>query len=200
LTNNQLKELIDQLSKGDKPTPPSNNLESDEFSSDLRFTFYGKDRLYYVYTNSTKHSANKPAISFALMNLTNPYKYATQTLPIGPQPFPIPARVLSDDFVRPGETMGNEEILEKFMTYIKPGDVIYGAAWVTCFNCKKRRGYYLYWKVGEGGWFAEVPLKGMQLPKPVDRPYTSTEIKDYMDKTVPEEKRKPINEQYAVPA
>jgi hypothetical protein len=200
LTDAQLKALIAQFSKPEPGTAASKE-EDTSLNSDLRFTFYGKERLYYVYSNPTKHSvANKPSISFALMDLTNPYKYAAQNMPFGPQPFPIPARVLSDDYVRAGESAGNEEVLGQFMSHTKPGDVIWGAAWLTCINCKKRRGYYLYWKVGEGGWYAEVPLREMELPQPVDRAYGDGEIKEYVDKMVPLEKRKTIKRQFTPPS
>jgi hypothetical protein len=200
LTDDQLKTLIAQFSKPEHGSAPPKE-EDNSLNSDLRFTFYGKERLYYVYSNPTKHSvANKPSISFALMDLTNPYKYTTENMPFGPQPFPIPTRVLSDDYVRAGESAGNEEVLGQFTSHTKPGDVIWGAAWLTCINCKKRRGYYLYWKVGEGGWYAEVPLKGMELPQPVDRAYGDGEIKEYVDKMVPPEKRKTIKRQFTPPS
>lgn len=193
LTNDQLKTLIDQLTKNDKKTV--GGIDGDSLNSDLRLTFYGKDRLWFAYQNPTKRAANKPQYSFGLMDLTNPYKYATANQSLGPQPFPIPARTLSEDYVRAGES-GGDEVLGQFMSHVKLGDVIYGAAWITCINCKKRRGYYLYWKVGEGGWYAEVPLNGMELPAPTDRPYTDLEIQEYVDRVVPREKRKPIKQQF----
>jgi hypothetical protein len=180
------------------PTSTEKLEESEpELNSDLTYIFHGKDRLWYAFVNPTEHAANKPNVSFGLMNLTNPYKYAPQNGTFGIQPYPIPVKVMVDDYVRPHES-GGDEVLGQFANQIKAGDVIFGASWITCINCKKRRGYYLYWKVGDGGWYAEVPLKGMQLPRS-EGPATDMQIKEYVDKLVPFEKRTPIKQQFENP-
>jgi hypothetical protein len=81
-------------------------------------------------------------------------------------------KVLSKDYVRLGDSQGNREILRDFAGHIKPGDIFWGLASVTSINCVKRRAYYLYWKVGEGGCYAETDWKNLTLPKPEMTPYS----------------------------
>ena len=83
------------------------------------------------------------------------------------------------------------------MGHVKSGDVIWGVAWLSCINCIKRRAYYLYWKVGDSGWYAEVDPKKLELPQLVMTPYSESQINDYVDKTVPPRQRKTMKESFS---
>ena len=198
LTSDQFNALLAQLSKLPHPPSATSRARSDNpLNSDLRYVFYGKDRLFYVYRNPSRYSASKPSISFGLMDLTNPYSYSISPgAPPTAQAFPIPARVFSEDYVRPGDSQGNQEILANFMGHIKNGDVIWGIAWVSCINCVARRAYYVYWKVGTGGWYAESNPKKLELPKPVMTPFSDEKINEYIEKIVPLDKRTQMKETY----
>src|SRR5271157_967599 len=154
-------------------------------NSDLKFIFYGKERLFCVYTNGTKYTAFKPSLAFGLGDATTPFMYPPSPghAPIA-QPFPIPIKVLSDDYARPGDFLQGPEILADFMGHIKNGDVIFGVAWLTCSNCVTRRAYYIYWKVAEGGWYAETDAKSLEGKRMTI--YADTgQMKEYLDKEVP---------------
>ena len=78
------------------------------------------------------------------------------------------------------------------MGHIQNGDVIWGVASITCINCIKRRDYYLYWRVGFGGWYAETNPKKVELPQPSTIPHPLDQITKYVDGMVPADKRIPI--------
>ncbi len=205
MTDEQFQALINRVSKmstvpasSTPTTPPKKSEPESSQDSDLKCTFYGKDQLFYMYTNPREHAASKPSIFFGLMDLTNPYVYSTSPgQPPTAQPFPIPAKTFSEDYVRGGESQGNVEILKDFMGHIKNGDVIWGVASVTCINCIKRRSYYLYWKVGYGGWYAETDPSKLELPQPAMTPFSDSQINNYVDKMVPANKRKVMKQTFS---
>jgi hypothetical protein len=195
MTGDQFQALMATLSKGSQP--PAAPSPQRPLNADLRYVFYGKEQLYYFYNNPSRKLASKPRISFALLDLTNPYSYPTSSgaAPTA-QPFPIPTKVLSDDYVRAGESQGYTEILSGFMGHVKSADVIWGVATITCVECIKNRAYYIYWKVGVGGWYAETDPATLALPAPVMTPFSDAQIDDYADRTVPRNKRKVIKERF----
>lgn len=194
MTESQFRELMGALRKEPQPTVTA-NVSSSPLNSDLRYVFYGKDRLYVVFKNPSRYVASKPKVWFALMDLTNPYSYSIRPgeSPTA-QPFPIPTKVYSDDYVRPGDSGGNEDLLRNFMGHIKEGDIIWGFAAITCIDCMKQRSYYVYWKAGVGGWFAEADPKHLMLPKPVMTPFSESQIDAYVNKLVPAEDRQQMKE------
>jgi hypothetical protein len=199
MSREQFRALMGAIAKQSQPSDSVENKDGHEdLNSDLRDMFYGKDRLIFVYKNPTRTTALKPRIGFGLMDLTNPYLYSfvAGEAPT-PQPFPIPGRVLSDDYVRPGEIAGNEDVLQNFMRHVKRGDVIWGVASITCINCVQQRAYYVYWKAGEGGWYAEADSNNMQLPKPVTTSFSDEQINQYVDTIVPMNERQKMKETFS---
>jgi hypothetical protein len=183
LTRDQYDALTAAVSKETMPEPRRQS--GSLLNSDLQYVFCGSDHLYFEYKNPSRHTAEKPRLGFTLMDLTNPYSYSVANgQGPTPQPFPIPTRVLSDDYVRPGDAAGFEDLLTNFSAHIKRGDVIWGVAWLTCINCAKQRAYYVYWKSGEGGWFAEAEMKNLQLPQPTVTPFSDAQISEYVDRIV----------------
>ena len=84
MTDDQFKALMDSLPKANAqvpssatPTKTNETLGDVDLNSDLKYTFYGKERLYYMYANHSRYAASKPSIFFGLMDLTNPYSYST---------------------------------------------------------------------------------------------------------------------------
>ncbi len=197
MTEAQFQGLMSALAKGSHP-PTVLDGSGSSLNSDLRYTFYGRDRLYFVYSNPSPYVASKPRITFGLMDLTNPYSYSVHPgeRPTA-QPFPIPTRVLSNDYIRPGESAGYEDLLSNFMGHIKGGDIIWGVAWITCVDCARNRAYYVYWKAGDGGWYAETDPKRLQLPKPVMTPFSDSQVDEYVDKLVPLKERQHMKEKFS---
>jgi len=199
MTKDQFDALMAAASKpaqlAQDKTSPKHQETKDSLNSDLQAVFYGKDQLYFEFKNPTQHVATQPTIGFGLMDFTNPYSYSRipGEAPTA-QPFPIPTRSSSDDYVRPVSWYGNQEILVSFMSHVKRGDVVFGVAWLTCKNCIKQRAYYVYWKVGTGGWYAEADPTKLQLPAPRMQPVPDAEINQYVDKLIPSENRKIIQE------
>lgn len=63
------------------------------------------------------------------------------------------------DYLNSNGRQGNYEVLMEsglwraIIRHVKPNDILVGRASVTCINCSVTRRYYLYFKVGSGGWF-----------------------------------------------
>ena len=83
------------------------------------------------------------------------------------------------------------------MGHIKGGDIIWGVAWITCVDCARNRAYYVYWKAGDGGWYAETDPKRLQLPKPVMTPFSDSQVDEYVDKLVPLKERQHMKEKFS---
>lgn len=69
----------------------------------------------------------------------------------------IPARSIYDDFLR-----GKERFMPTLLSTwtandVKAGDRVIGYAAVECPDCKQSRFYWLFYKQGTGGWYAEIP-------------------------------------------
>jgi hypothetical protein len=199
MTQEQFQALMGAMKKQSQPLAATGKKgKQTDSDSDLQYVFFGKDRLMFEYKNPSRTAASKPKIAFAFMDLTNPYFYSpTAGAPPTPQPFPIPVRVLSDDYVRAGDAAGNEDVLKNFTGHVKTGDVILGFAMLTCINCIKQRAYYVYWKAGEGGWYAEADANSLQIPRPSPTPYSDEQIKEYVDKLVPMDKREKMTETFS---
>jgi hypothetical protein len=77
------------------------------------------------------------------------------------------------DYIRPGEYWGPNEFmgLPAVKSVVKRGDRVFGRVQVYCTRCAKMRGYWLFIKVGEGGWYAEQEqpraLAGLSGPQQV---------------------------------
>lgn len=50
-----------------------------------------------------------------------------------------------------------------FGTPVNPGDRIFGVGQIACLGCKDR-GYWLYFRDGQEGWYAETPVRGSAVP------------------------------------
>ncbi len=156
--------------------PVANN----DLGADLHFIFYGHDTLRFTLLNTSKRASGRnPWVFFGLIDVTNPYPYrftAEQDVRIE-SPLPVPSNIIRTEYVRPGETAGRHDVFENtklpapvdFLPtareHIKDGDKVWGFGQLTCENCSKTRYYYIYWVMGQGGWYAEVPKENaLKLP------------------------------------
>jgi hypothetical protein len=100
------------------------------------------------------------------------------------------------DYIRPGDYWGPNQFMgiDAVKGVVKPGDRIFGSVEASCPTCVKTRGYWVYIKVGEGGWYAEQDGE----PKAITTLNAARGIADNLDVTlaalVPESKRIPIHE------
>jgi len=67
--------------------------------------------------------------------------------------------IRSGDFLGPAQFMG----LPAVKSLVKPGDRVFGSVSVSCPTCIKTRTYWLYVKVGEGGWYEEQQGSGKTI-------------------------------------
>lgn len=65
---------------------------------------------------------------------------------------------IPDQFIKGHDKteLGPINIRPEFLKELKLGDPIIGTAALTCANCERSRGYWIFYKVGVGGWFAET--------------------------------------------
>src|ERR1035441_1209497 len=58
--------------------------------------------------------------------------------------------------------------------HVKDGDILLGQIAVTCINCLRVRRYYVYFKMGTGGWVWPIPqtqkVVNILMPKVVSMP------------------------------
>lgn len=120
--------------------------------------FYDKDRLRLTIQNVGGEAATQPKFTFGLANLSSQFLADYDgTGTTKPEPLPIPTQKL-DDFVRPNESLGAIIVINDLSKpFVKQGDRLFGQFILTCMNCDHQRDYWLYWQVGVGGWWAEVP-------------------------------------------
>ena len=77
---------------------------------------------------------------------------------------------------------------------IKPGDVIFGSASVNCPRCSRGSTFWVYIKIGSGGWYSEV--KSVTNGNTVSlspTPYLAESVQDLIN-TIPESGRNPIQD------
>lgn len=85
---------------------------------------------------------------FVLMDIDQPS--------LGGNP-PIPLRIPSQkiDFINANDFSGALVLPSDLQRAVKLGDRIFGTAQVACPGCKDKA-YWLYFKVGDGGWFSKM--------------------------------------------
>ncbi|MGA2782125.1 MAG: hypothetical protein ABSF13_09430 [Smithella sp.] len=89
-------------------------------------------------------------------------------LPERNDPLPIP--VATFDWLRPHDHSGPLDLfgLPNVPTFVKAGDRLFGTASVICPECSRGRTFFIYIKLGEGGWYVEHLTEksgGMIVPK-----------------------------------
>ncbi len=113
---------------------------------DLRLRFVDPQEVDIVVDNAAHAGiADRPKYGVGLIDLDN-----------------IPADFLRipttmGDYIRPGDFWGPNQFMgiPAVKSVVKPGDRIFGSVEVSCPTCIKNRGYWVYIKVGEGGWYSE---------------------------------------------
>jgi pimeloyl-ACP methyl ester carboxylesterase len=140
----------------ESPRTPPNNVPA---FSDVRLVV-GRhtDPVFWVY-NSSNTVAQQPKYQLNLwdLNMRDPDpKEARLNLQ-------IPAQVMQD-YILPGQALGPWRILglSGRGSTITPGHVVFGYGQVVCINCQRMRYFWLFLKIGESGWIAEVPEKDVQ--------------------------------------
>jgi hypothetical protein len=181
----QLKSLLD------RPSPqPTTGM------GDLVLKFYGVEQLQFaLYNRSRAETAKDPKYWFGVWNFSraNPSED-----PRIHNPIPIPTRVIAGDFVHPGETVGNHDLLEppNLRARASLGDQLFGFAAVTCSNCRDTHYYWLYFRLGYGGWYVELNERPQSLPVlPVKLFTDPSELERVLDGSIAPKKRIPIPSQ-----
>lgn len=126
---------------------------------------FGEDRLMFDLANTTTIPAEKPKYWFELVDTTNCFKSGEikGLYPAEPSKCePLPLQVQMGDYINGNGREGHYEVLMQsgfwhaIIAHVKPNDILVGRASVTCINCLATRRYYLYFKIGYGGWFYPI--------------------------------------------
>jgi pimeloyl-ACP methyl ester carboxylesterase len=153
--------------------------------------FFDKKDLCFLLLNTGDVVANEPKFTIGLGNLSRPY-YASYQRGSPPEvdPLPIPTQKV-DDYVRPHEFLEKFKVLNDLsLPYVKDEDRLFGEFLITCRECPAQRAYWLYWKVGEGGWYAEISASGSRSIPFIKLPHMSDdEITKAIDILVPDQGR-----------
>jgi hypothetical protein len=110
----------------------------------VRFV-YPKEVAISIYNAANTSLADRPKYVVELVDLDN----------VGADYLRIPVNM--GDYLRPGEFWGPNQFMgiDAVKSVVKPGDRIFGSVQVSCPTCVKNRGYWVYIKSGEGGWYFE---------------------------------------------
>jgi hypothetical protein len=198
-SSTQPKDLV--LTPPSSPTPPVPGSSTAQFPTipkhspnltghaDLKLEFLGKDKLQFMYFDDAEESANQPKRFFALWDIDRPFYY--QQLPGVVQPLPLLVKV-ETDFVFRRSRQGPQDVLDSpdAVSHVKYGDGLFGVGYVVCSNCQNYRFYWIYFRLGFGGWYAETDnaLWGQQIQVPKEDS-TDEQRLAIFDAHVPRERR-----------
>jgi hypothetical protein len=189
-------------SKFPPPSPPANieRWHGGTKRTEAALEFAGRGQLQLLMADTTAVPAEKPKYWFEMTDATNCFTWPGK--PEDCQPLPLVSQTYFNDYINAESLNGPYGVLESSPSevakqHVKEGDVIIGYIGITCINCFKPRKYYVYFKVGHGGWFYPVPA-GIDLisissnirtvPDPV--------LDQFFDKNFPRERRIAIPEQF----
>ena len=131
---------------------PAQNVQGLTGKADVRLVVGNRvDPRYWLY-NPSQETARDPKYQFDLFNINvADERYGRMSLR-------IPSDVLRD-FIHPRSGLGPTRLLDlsPLRDRVLPGHSVFGIATVQCSNCESVRRFWLYFKVGGGGWIAEIP-------------------------------------------
>jgi hypothetical protein len=137
-----------------------------------------------IHNSKVRGVADRPRYGVALIDLESPNDFLRIPTAVG-------------DYIRPGEFWGPNEFMgiDAVKAVVKPGDRIFGSVSVSCPTCVRSRGYWIYIKAGDGGWYAEQE----GLPKGISNVDAAKQIagdfETYANTLAPSAKRIPIAQQ-----
>lgn len=150
---------------------------------DVTLHFVYKARPALVLDNLSPTMTRESKWTLVLWNLSHPNKNY-DPLPIPTDTFGfIPSRTSTvplDLFSRP-----------PIASLISDGDVLFGSASVICPDCPHGHSFWVYIKLGEGGWYSEIPTPHAGIM------WAPGNVQDAVNKTlptIPEDKRIPIED------
>ncbi|MBI3895284.1 MAG: hypothetical protein HY313_05085 [Acidobacteria bacterium] len=141
-----------------------------------------------VITNPSSVSAHDPKYIVVLFNLDSD----------DINPLPIPVRTFADDYIIPDGGVGPYDVLglPGVSPLIRSGDRLFGHIEVQCSNCTAFRDYWVFIRVGEGGWYSQV-RSGSQVDDNVLFQSMSTirkNIDTFIAEIIPNAGREPIRD------
>lgn len=172
-----------------------------EQKADLALEFAGKQDLLLMLSNTTTIPARDPKHWFGIIDATNMYVFPDK--PGVYQPLPLQTQTFANDYVRGGERTGPYSVLsespsESAKKHAKDGDILFGMISATCINCIRVRKYYIYFRIGSGGWFYPIPAskKFVNILMPKTQSIPEEQITAFLDSEVPPKLRIPIPESF----
>jgi hypothetical protein len=189
-------------SKIPPPVPPANieRWHGDAKRTEVALEFAGRGQLQLLMADTTAVPAEKPKYWFEMTDATNCFTWPGK--PEDCQPLPLLSQTYSNDYINAEGRVGPYGVLQSSPSevatqHVREGDVIIGYIGVSCINCFKLRRYYVYFKIGEGGWFYPVPLgKDLSSISYNIRTVPDSALYQFLDKNFPKEKRIAIPERF----
>ena len=160
---------------------------------DIGMEFINPGDVAFRMVNLSNVTLRDPKYYFVLTDLDAPRTVNINGTMVS-QILPIPAFTDAGDFLKPKAKFLGRAIVSTFpavQSLVKPNDRICGTATVSCPDCLRDRHYFLYFVVGSGGWYYEVP--DYALPSwPKNRPRVvmgDEELQKLLQKLAPLDKR-----------
>lgn len=181
------------------PSKVSPELTPQNKNTELALELAGRGGLMLELANTTVSTADKPKYWFAMLDATNCFVWPTK--PEDCQPLPLQTQTYASDYVNGLDRLGPFDVLSQSPSeiakqFVKSGDVLVGIVGVTCFNCMEARRYYVYFKVGEGGWFSRME-PGYKFPA-LTKNIPDDQLQKFLDAQVPQDKRTIIPETFDI--
>lgn len=109
---------------------------------------------------------------------------------------PLQIPVQTFDWLKGNSESGAEDVFSRVQAQIKPGDRLFGSAFVDCPECSKGRTYFLVITFGQGGWFSEMSSAKTGGPAtPITFSQAGLDAYFAAIERVPENERMPITPQ-----
>lgn len=129
----------------------SENSHAEASTPDIALSFHHPESPQFRIQNISDAIVQESKYKFLIYDLDQP---GTN------QPFlnlHIPVKTI-DDYIRPESSLGPWSILSlsKRGATVEPGNRLFGFGQVQCPNCESFRHYWLFFEVGNSGWFSEV--------------------------------------------
>jgi hypothetical protein len=177
LSTNSIPQLLGDVEELKPSRPPKPLLP------DLTVRLVHPQEVAIVIDNASHAGiADRPKYGVALTDVDN----------LGADFLKIPTQM--GDYIRPGESWGPNELMgiDAVKSVVKHGDRIVGSVSISCPTCMKTRGYWVFIKAGDGGWYAEQEGSPKAIANRAAAEKLASNFDAYADILAPKSKRTPI--------
>lgn len=156
--------------------------------ADLTAEFAGTGDLLVRFVDKSPVPAEQPKHWSALIDATNMIVWPGNK-PDDYNLLPLATQSWDKDYIRRDNPTGAFSVLGEQQTkwakdHVKKGDIVTGLMCVTCLNCVKTRGYYIYFQFGVGGWYYPTD-KPLPTPFKRQKQIPMADLQAFINRNIP---------------